>query len=483
MRRLRALLIVLAGLVGVAAAAAVAVVLLLRPGPQAFQSDSERFLYGSVGGSTLGIPYPIFMVLPRVFPDLVVRYATPGYGRDKQSWGGYGAFGLAWEQGQRLPAGFSVEHRLYDRVTVNCALCHTSTWRDGPDSDRHFVVGGPGHTFDLGAFLQFLVAASHDRRFVAARLLPEIALNFPLTWIEAKFYGWVLIPATRLALQAAGDQLDWTASRPAWGPGRDDAFNLPKFILTQSPWDDTVGTTVFPALWRMGLRGDAPLHAAGEGTSLYGVTATSALGVGALPLPGFHARNQWIAGFLRDLPPPAFPGPIDAAQAEAGRAVFVRLCAACHEPGGARTGTAIPLEEIGTDPEHVRTWQEKDAARMNRLTSAIGMGDAPMRGAQGGYIARPLTGAWLLAPYLHNGSVPTLEDLLLPPARRPPVFWSGYDVLDPERVGFVATGPLAEAHGFRFDTAERGNANAGHLYGTDLDDQARAALIAYLKTL
>ncbi|HYZ63882.1 MAG TPA: hypothetical protein VE650_15655, partial [Acetobacteraceae bacterium] len=158
-------------------------------------------------------------------------------------------------------------------------------------------------------------------------------------------------------------------------------------------------------------------------------------------------------------------------------------CAACHDPGGARTGTVIPLDEISTDPEHVRTWRAKDAERMNRLLWALGLGDARMRPAQDGYVAKPLTGAWLLGPYLHNGSVPTLADLLQPQANRPAVFWRGYDVLDQTRVGFVATGPQAEAFGFRFDTGERGNGNAGHLYGTDLDDDSRAALLAYLKTL
>jgi len=482
MRFVRALLILLAGVVGALVVAAVALVLLLRPGPQHFANDTERFLYGSMGGSALGIPYPIFMVLPRVFPDLVARAATSGYGPEKKSWGGYDAFGLAWEQGQRLPAGFSVEHRVYDRVTVTCALCHTATWRDGPDGDRHLAPGGPAHTADIGALVRFLVDASHDRRFTAARLLPEIALNFPLGWIEAKFYGYVLIPATRLALNIAGEQLAWTGDRPAWGPGRDDAFNLPKFILTQSSWDNSIANTDFPALWRMGLRDGMQLHAAGEGVSLYGVAATSVLGMGALPLPGFHARNEQVAAFLRDMPPPPFPGPIDRAQAEAGRAVFVRLCALCHEPGGPRTGTAIALEEIGTDPEHVLAWQAKDADRMNRLTRLIGMGDAPMRAAQGGYVARPLTGVWLLAPYLHNGSVPTLDDLLTP-GSRPSVFWRGYDVIDPVRVGFEATGPGAEAHGFRFDTTLRGNGNAGHLYGAELDASSRAALITYLKTL
>src|SRR5208283_3940800 len=99
----------------------------------------------------------------------------------------------------------------------------------------------------------------------------------------------------------------------------------------------------------------------------------------------------------------------------------------------------------------VRTWTEADAQRMNHLTEALGMTGAALQGAQG-YVAKPLVGVWLLGPYLHNGSVPTLVDLLSPPGSRPAVFYCGYDVLDQARVGFVSTGPDAVAGGFRFDT-------------------------------
>ena len=94
-----------------------------------------------------------------------------------------------------------------------------------------------------------------------------------------------------------------------------------------------------------------------------------------------------------------------------------------------------------------------------------------------------MVGTWLLGPYLHNGSVPTLSDLLAPPDQRPAVFYRGYDVVDADHVGFVATGAAAEASGFRFDTRERGNANTGHNYGTDLGDTDKRALLEYLKTL
>jgi hypothetical protein len=254
-------------------------------------------------------------------------------------------------------------------------------------------------------------------------------------------------------------------------------------VLTQSPWDDTTANTDFPALWRMGDRSGHLMHAAGEATSVYGVIATSALGTGVLPKGEFVERMQWIESFIKTLDPPKFPLPIDDALATRGRAVFAGQCASCHAKEGARTGTAIPLEEIGTDPEHVRTFTQANADRMNRVTGLLGLRDAKMQGTQGGYVAKPLVGIWLLAPYLHNGAVPTIADLLTPPAQRPARFYRGYDVLDTERLGFMASGPAAQAHGFSFDTGLRGNGNGGHLYGTDLSADDKRALIEFLKTL
>jgi mono/diheme cytochrome c family protein len=456
----------------------------LKQGGQTFADDRERFTYGSLGGELVaGLPYPIFMILPRVFPDLVAQYATAGYGPAKAAYGGYGAFGLAWEEGQRLPAGLSIKRLGYERVSLNCAICHTASYRLSADGPPNFAVGGPAHTLNLQGLLRFLFAASHDRRFTSARLMPEIALHFPLDSLDWANYSFVLIPKTRAALHLAEHELGWMDKKPAWGPGRDDAFNLPKFILTQTPWDDTVGNTDFPAIWRLGNRSGGLLHSAGEAKSLYAVVATSAVGIGSLPLNGFQARNEWIESFIGKLEPPPFPRPADPTTSERGKAVYAQRCASCHAEGGARTGTAIPLAEIGTDPEHVLAWQRRDAERMNLVTGALGARRAEVEGAQGGYVARPLVGTWLLGAYLHNGSVPTLWDLLSAPDKRPAVFYRGYDVVDLERIGFVSTGPAAEANGFRFDTAQRGNANSGHTYGTDLGDADKRALIEYLKTL
>jgi cytochrome c peroxidase len=103
-----------------------------------------------------------------------------------------------------------------------------------------------------------------------------------------------------------------------------------------------------------------------------------------------------------------------------------------------------------------------------------------------GYANSPLDGLWLRAPYLHNGSVPTLRDLLEPSDKRPKTFYRCYDVYDQNKVGFVAD--VSNEKGreyFEYNTDEPGNSNKGHegkRYGTELPVAEKDALIEYLKT-
>ena len=96
----------------------------------------------------------------------------------------------------------------------------------------------------------------------------------------------------------------------------------------------------------------------------------------------------------------------------------------------------------------------------------------------------PHDGLWLRGPYLHNGSVPSLADLL-EPAGRAARRASGAATTwyDPVRVGFVSTGPEAERGARSYDTSPPGNSNAGHTYGTELPAADKRALLEYLKTL
>jgi hypothetical protein len=100
------------------------------------------------------------------------------------------------------------------------------------------------------------------------------------------------------------------------------------------------------------------------------------------------------------------------------------------------------------------------------------------------YESRVLHGIWATAPYLHNGSVPNLWELLLPPERRKPSFMVGSRVFDPVNVGYVTdSSPFKDGKLVVGPGAEPGNSNAGHDFGKDLSDDERWALIEYLKQL
>ena len=96
------------------------------------------------------------------------------------------------------------------------------------------------------------------------------------------------------------------------------------------------------------------------------------------------------------------------------------------------------------------------------------------------YKARPLNGTWASAPFLHNGSVPNLWELLQKPDRRVDRFYVGSWVIDPKKVGYVTRS--AEATSL-FDASQPGNSNKGHDYGTNLSDEEKWELIEYIKTL
>jgi hypothetical protein len=144
----------------------------------------------------------------------------------------------------------------------------------------------------------------------------------------------------------------------------------------------------------------------------------------------------------------------------------------------------VPLAEVGTSPDRIGTWNERAAREANAVVEDMGIERAGLVEAPlSGYVAAFLDGIWLRAPYLHNGSVPTLRDLLEPEGQRPTTFWRGYDLYDPDRVGFVTRGPEAERTGTLHDVAARGGGNRGHAFGTTLPAADKADLLEYLKTL
>jgi len=108
---------------------------------------------------------------------------------------------------------------------------------------------------------------------------------------------------------------------------------------------------------------------------------------------------------------------------------------------------------------------------------------------QQAYKARPLSGIWATPPFLHNGSIPTLHDLLVPVSERPRTFYLGEKRYDTKKLGYESA---KFKGGYEYDTRIAGNSNAGHEFddrkapgviGPKLSDAERGALLEYLKTL
>jgi mono/diheme cytochrome c family protein len=246
-------------------------------------------------------------------------------------------------------------------------------------------------------------------------------------------------------------------------------------------------------------------HQAGDTTSFRSVLIDSALGLQAENSAFFRQRMADLEDWLMALPAPAYPLRIDAARATQGERLFEEHCADCHAAGrDNRMGTVIPVEEIGTDAERTHAWTLEAANAANAKVLEFDVHRTPMSKPETpGYVALQLDGIWLRAPYLHNGAVPTVRALLEPPRCRPATFYRGYDVLDRQNLGFISkrcpvveaapapgcpavevqTGCMPEDAGWLLDTAEPGNGNGGHAYGTDFPAEEKDALVEYLKRL
>lgn len=192
-----------------------------------------------------------------------------------------------------------------------------------------------------------------------------------------------------------------------------------------------------------------------------------------------------VLAYIYSLKPPKYPGRIDQNLARQGGIVFVQSCSKCHGSYGVDgdyPNLLIPESLIGTDSLLYKSNYQSPQFIEWFNQSWFAQGDHPARlEAFDGYIAPPLDGIWITAPYLHNGSVPTLEALLN--SRLRPDYWSrdfSNPQYDYERVGWKYTaGPGPGA----YNTKLPGYGNYGHRFGDKLSDGQRRAVIEYLKTL
>jgi mono/diheme cytochrome c family protein len=440
-----------------------------------FPNIDDHFKYGSIGTEgRVGVPYWVWRVLPIMFADKLPN--RPGAGWER--------LGFMYDGAPHgRPIGTTFQPGRVPLVGLNCATCHTGSYRRSAGEPRQVVMGMPANQFDLQGYARFLTACANDPRFNASAILEAISKENPdFGFFDRFIYRFFVVPRTRDGILERAKENAWFDVRPPQGPGRVDTFNPYKVLLKLGIENDrTVGTVDLPSLWNQRMRRDMWLHWDGNNNSVEERNKSAAIGAGATPdsldLPSMARIEEWIL----DLKPPTYPRDrIDAALAEKGAPIYQRDCASCHEVGGARVGQVTPISELGTDRERLDSFTGELAKYMNTIGAGKPWKFSHFRKTDG-YANMPLDGLWLRAPYLHNGSVPTLRALLYP-EERPAEFYRAYDVYDWVNLGFTSSGPEAERVGVKYSTKERGNSNAGHLYGASLDAASKAALLEYLKT-
>ena len=460
--------------------------------PVTYANDEDHFKYGSLGSEhEFGIPYWIWRALPELFAEKL-----PGKG--------YESLGFIYEKGKDLPIGMSRRRYLgFDLVWLNCAFCHAGTVRETPDSAPRVFTAMPANGFDFRAFMRFLFAAGEDRKFTPQRILFQIKQireregmkDLPLLdRLVLRGYGIYFMRERVLAIR---DRLNFLREQPEWGPGRVDTFNPLKAYFNFPPEklapEERIGTTDFPSIYNQGQREERKmeLHWDGNNVSLEERNRSASMGAGITPPTADRPSMKRVANWLRNLPAPAYPFKLDKELAAQGAPVYRKYCAECHgtdgkDFSGKYVGKVTPIEEIGTDRHRLDSYTYDVAVNQNLIFAGYEDERFSHFRKTFGYANSPLDGLWLRAPYLHNGSVPSLRDLLEPSAKRPRSFYRGYDVYDQRKAGFVSDVPDEKGKKFfLYETDKPGNSNKGHegyRYGTELPPAEKEALVEYLKT-
>ena len=215
-------------------------------------------------------------------------------------------------------------------------------------------------------------------------------------------------------------------------------------------------------------------HWDGNNNSVEERNKSAAIGAGATPDSLDLASMKRIEDWIVDLKPPAYPAErIDAALAQTGAPIYERECARC-QPGAPLTGQVTNIADNRPRASrfvHARARQGDEHHRRGQAVEVLHFRKT------GGYANMPLDGLWLRAPYLHNGSVPTLR--LLNPSERPVEFY---------RAPMSTTGPTWDSsRAAPMPSAivrqhARSATATPATYGASLDPASKAALLEYLKT-
>jgi hypothetical protein len=476
----------------------------------------DFFLHGSMGAEV--VPEAVLRSFIKTYPDL---FPTSDLSH----------LGLISDPAFGWPIGFSratVKHLGgLSAVGINCASCHVARITSTLASEPVRILGTTSH-FDVESFFGSVLAATFKtsdpanmKKFLKAYLNAD-PKTFDAAWqnqeqkivatiksdpfgardvagelhkidnsqvqqsfradldLAARAHSMLkLFHNMRAALHVPDQPPD--KAPPSSGPGRNDAFGLLAASLLNAP--QPYSPIKFGLVWNVEKR--TWVHWDGNTKSPISRNLLASLGLGA-PLHARHADLQFATvkrqtDLTEKIRPPRYPFKIDNAAAKRGAPLFAANCNSCH--GGPESDERLyPVAEIGTDPHRAEMFTQKLADGFNKFLAELETEgyEAPKEigvRSTGKYFAPTLNGVWARSPFLHNGSVRTMEELLTQPAQRAKSFRRGSRVFDEKTMGYTDDGT------YLFNTGTPGNSNSGHDYGTKLLAPEKRDLIEYLKTL
>lgn len=357
-------------------------------------------------------------------------------------------------------------------IAPNCLQCHADSLRG------EYVIGLPNTSFDFTADMTFVSG------FIKKSLLykygessKEWEASFPFIrameavspHIQTEVIG--ANPADKLAavLAAHRDPIDLSWSE-------EKQLDIPDEVVPADP----------PAWWL--LKHKQAMFATGIGRGDFGrLMMASSLLTLTDTTRAREIDEQFVnvREFIESLEAPSYPLNVDIELAEEGELLFKDHCFKCHGTTAEYPNYLVDLSVIKTDSLLVTSnfaypnfinWY-------NNSWFSKGKGRAYLEKGSG-YVAPPLSGVWASAPYLHNGSIPTVYHMLNSTSR--PTYWikhsSSFD-LDFAKLGWQFKEVDRKVDKYVYDTTLPGYGNQGHTFGDDLSDKERFAIIEYLKMM
>jgi mono/diheme cytochrome c family protein len=251
--------------------------------------------------------------------------------------------------------------------------------------------------------------------------------------------------------------------------------------------DYNIATDV-PPLWLMKKKNSLYYTAVGRGDFTKLLFQAALLGIpDSTQARVAITRFKDVLAWLETLEAPEYPFPVNQQLAAEGEKLFNEHCSKCHGTYGENPSypnKVVSLEVVKTDPWYASYAVDAPIVEWyNQSWFALSEPKSWFE-PQAGYVAPPLDGIWASAPYLHNGSVPTLEDLLYSPGR--PAIWKRSEDsrdYDPIKAGWKYEAKTKKAGKWTYNTHLPAYSNVGHTFGDKLSGTERKALIEYLKTL